>query len=339
MTARLSPLHELSAAEADGIAERFGLGAVRRFAVCAGGMVNSNYRLETTAGTFLLRLYPVDRDRAAIEFELSALRHLAQRRFPAPVPQLALDGRDLVEVAGRPALVLSYLPGRTLGQDELSIEIAAQVGRMYGHFGCAVQGFTASGCKPDADYPLVEVLIDQLLRGLDDQLPERAEIEQAWLRVGPEFAGPRQAPRLVHGDLYFENVLVDEDLRVTAFIDLDDSYLGAPLLDLAQVVMEFATPEDNELDLCLARAVLEGFLRHGPDLAPDPAELGAALVFQCCKFLCYTAAIQLQAGRSIADNDYFRRLHWHAEPVNRTRLVRAFATSIESVGAASERHR
>ncbi len=62
------------------------LGRAVELAPIAEGVENTNYRLETDRGRFVLTLFEGRTDEASLPFCLGLTAHLAQRGFPAPRP-------------------------------------------------------------------------------------------------------------------------------------------------------------------------------------------------------------------------------------------------------------
>jgi homoserine kinase type II len=307
MTDRLEELVVLGEDDLRHVAELYGLGEVTEAELCAGGLINSNYRVATASGSFLVRVYPADRAPAEVEFELSLLRHLDERGFPAQRPVPATTGALIGELRGHPYSVLTYLPGHTLTQKDLSVDLARQVGAAYARFRRAVAGFRPAGSRAGADHPAVAELTAKLLADLPPG--EHADlVAAAWAASEQRFRpGADDLLEVVHADLYYENILV-RDGRLVAFIDFDDAYLGLPELDLALVTMEFATPEDDLLDPALAGAVLGAYREAGEPVPFDAAGLHAALLFLCCKFLGYTAVLSQNEPDGLGGNPYLRRM-------------------------------
>ncbi|MFD7244527.1 phosphotransferase [Streptomyces massasporeus] len=334
MTDRLHEIFEVEDHDVHTVCTAYDLGDPVAWASCGGGLVNSNYRLDTAKGAFLLRCYPAERRKEEVTFELSLLTHLDETGFFGPTPVRAASGEYIGTLRGRLFSVLTFVEGDTVTQAELTSDLAAQVGEKYAHFRRVVQGFRPLGEREDADHPAVSALIGPLLDDITADHPDEARlIKAAWNDVEERFRSvDEDRLQVVHGDLFYENVIV-RDGRLLTFIDYDDAYLGLPLLDLALVVMEFATPEDNRLDPGLAGAVLRAYVAASEEPPATPEELLDALVFLCCKFMAYTLPLNLQRGESIADNDYLRRLALLRDDAVRRELERAFAAELTGEGA------
>lgn len=331
---RLEEIYEPSLNEVAAVFAAARLGTPRQSVFQPRGLVNSNYRVTTDAGDFLLRIYPEARQPDEVAFELSVLRRLADAGLPGQRP-LAGGGADGgIAVGHRPAAILSYLPGRSLRREELSPDIAGQSGLLYAQMQDALREFNPEGSKPDADCALVDPMIREACTELAHRHPEEASLlGAAWASVAEGFrdGSPRT---VVHGDLYYENVLVEgSPLRITGIIDFDDAYLGNPLLDLALVASEFAVTADNVLQPELMSAFFEAYRRVSRyPVRATQEELYAALIFVYCKFTCYTLPLQGGAAAYTGGNEYIDRLRDAMSVSGRQSVIRA-GTPLAGCGA------
>lgn len=323
-------LHEISAVsdeDVTSVAERYGLGAVASWSLCGQGLINTNLRVvSATDSEWLLRVYAPDRLESEVRFELSVLEQLERAGFPAPRPLRDRAGEPVGRLGDRCFSVLTFLPGATVGQEDLTSSLARQVGSMYARFRAAVAGFTPDGARESGDHEAVRPLLETTLAAAAEGAPTAVDlVRTAWESVEAAFRPDRsQAAGVVHGDLFYENILV-QDGELIAFIDFDDAYCGSILLDLALVVMEFATPPDEILDGTLASAVLDGYAEAAGEVAYTGAELYEALLFLCCKFFCYTLELTLGDGMPATANPYYRRLVDLTAPGRRAALEEAFS--------------
>lgn len=333
---RLEELIEASHSELAEIAADYGLGPLRDAALCSSGRINSNYRIKTDRGEYLVRIYPAHRAVENIDFELSVLEHLSAGQFLCQTPQHRTNGDLVSQLRGQRLAVLSYLPGRALTQGELSADVCQQVGTAYGTMQQLLTGFHPRGTKRNCDDPRVRELFADSLSSFQTHgasLDDQHTLQQAWdsLKGRPW----RADPMVVHADLYFENVVFDGP-RLRGFVDFDDSYLGDPILDLALAVMEFAVCERSGqeadkacgFDFELEEEFLRAYFSAG-GLVVDPEVLWKAMRYQCIKFLGYTVELTIREGESPSTNDYFRRLvaydHASVREQIQHRAARAFS--------------
>lgn len=89
----------------------YDIGSAVAFKGIAEGVENSNYYLETDKGRFILTLFEKRVDPDDLPYFIGLKRHLAATGFPCPEPITAQDGKALRQLAGRPAVIISFLDG------------------------------------------------------------------------------------------------------------------------------------------------------------------------------------------------------------------------------------
>ncbi|MFB1479874.1 homoserine kinase [Corallococcus sp. RDP092CA] len=293
--------------------EGYGLGKVKRLRLCANGIINTNYAVETERGVYLLRIYNQERDRAGIEFELSILEHLSRSGFIVQRPFADARGNHLGSVAGRAFVVLQFIEGEVLAQADIAPKLCVQVGARLAEMENLLDGFTPKGGKPNADYPLIEKLALKNLARLRALGPEGEEVARElqgdWDALGPVFRDIGLPRGVVHADLYYQNVIVRNG-ELVGFIDFDDSYWGVRFYDLALVMMEFSIKQEGSMELELVESLLTGYLRQRKVSPEERALLFDAMRFLCFKFLGYTAELEEFQGEKLLTNGYIERLRF-----------------------------
>ena len=102
---------EVSDEDLTAFATDYGIGEVLSCKGIAEGIENTNYLVETEAGRFILTLYEKRVKRSDLPFYLGLMEHLAGKGIPCPTPLRTRDGEVLRELCGRPAVMVSFLPG------------------------------------------------------------------------------------------------------------------------------------------------------------------------------------------------------------------------------------
>lgn len=124
--------------------EQYSIGTALALQGIVSGIENSNFFLSTTAGEYVLTIF--ERLQAAqLPFYLDLMRHLARHGVPVPDPVVRRDTRLFGELHGKPAAIVTRLPGRAMMAP--NVEHCAEVGHMLARSHRAVTDF--AGRQPN----------------------------------------------------------------------------------------------------------------------------------------------------------------------------------------------
>ncbi len=277
--------------------ERYDLGALLGLEGIASGIENTNYFVTTERGRFVLTVF--ERLSAQqLPFYLGLMKHLALHAVACPDPVADRHGALFGTLHGKPAALVSRLPGRS--NMAPGAVHCAQVGTLLARMHLAA-----------ADYPgrlpnqrgidwwreAVPRVLPFLAAAQAEMLRDEFAAQQAFAASADYAALPRSA---VHADLFRDNVLFDGD-RLGGAIDfyfagydswlfdlavtvndwcIDDasgsferSRLGA-LLDAYRAVRPATDAERRAWPMALRAAALRFWLSRLDDLhSPRPAEM------------------------------------------------------------------
>lgn len=235
------------------------LGALVDHAGIAAGMQNSNYFVTTASGRYVLTLFERI-DPIALDFYLRLMDHLAGRGVPCPQPLADERGLRARTLAGKPAALLSCLPGRDV---EVPTPAHGQaVGAMLARLHRAAADFPdplPNPCGATWRQTIGEALRPMLPAEdgalLADELSFQAEQDYGALPAG-----------VIHADLFRDNVLWDASGALSGILDFYFAGADALLFDLAVVAN----------DWCFDAASLSGLLAGYQSVRPlEPAENAA----------------------------------------------------------------
>lgn len=304
---------------------------IRDLRLCANGIINTNYVVQTEDSVYLLRIYNEDRDLEGILFEISILEYLSQAGFIVQRPIQNTAGEYLGLLEGREFVLLQYIEGEVLAQADINPTLCFQVGVRLAEMENLLDGFIPKGHKPDADYPLIKDLalknLDRLSKLGAEGKRVAEELRSDWYEVEKLFRNPGLSKGVVHADIYYQNVIV-RDGELVGFIDFDDSYWGVRFYDLALVLMEFSIKQEGSMEMELLEALLSGYQQKRQLLKEERSLLYDAMRFLCFKFLGYTAELDEFAGKLLLTNGYIHRLVYFRDPAVRVQFD-AVLTSID----------
>jgi homoserine kinase type II len=89
----------------------YDIGDLLSYKGIAEGVENSNFLVHTSAGNFILTLYEKRVAESDLPFFLGLMEHLAARNINCPQPVKNKQGGVLGKVAGRPAVIVTFLDG------------------------------------------------------------------------------------------------------------------------------------------------------------------------------------------------------------------------------------
>jgi homoserine kinase type II len=244
-------------------------GRLQGFAGIAEGIENTNYFVETDAGRWVLTLFeriPPER----LPFHLDLLRHLAAHGVPCPDPVADRSGALWAPLAGRPAALVTRLPGR--GVERPALAHCAPVGDLLARMHVAVADFP--GTQPNPRGPdwwrEAAARLEPLLPAAQGRL---LADELAAQRAAQSGDARRSLPRgAVHSDLFRDNVLFDGD-AIGGVIDFWFAGVDTLVFDLAVTVNDWCVDDTSgALDTARLDALLGAYVARR---SPTDAECAA----------------------------------------------------------------
>jgi homoserine kinase type II len=265
----------------------YSVGAADAFEPVAAGIENTNYFVTTAQGRYVLTLF--ERLPASeLPFYLGLMAHLARHGIPCPAPIADLADRTLSELNGKPAALVTRLPGASIERPSPAecAELGALLARMH-LAGSSYRGYLENPRGPrwwrDAARAVRPFLDAERVQLLDAELRFQSRHRFAELPRGP-----------VHADLFRDNALF-EDGRLSGVIDFYFAGVDCFLFDLAVCANDWCLADlarDRRLDDSRARALLASYAALRPLTAPESAAWpvmlrAAALRFWLSRLLDY----------------------------------------------------
>lgn len=230
---------------------RYRVGALVRLEPIAAGIENTNYFVTTSGGRFVLTLFEKLRPEE-LPFYLGLMAHLAERAIPCPRPVADRDGRLFSTLCGKPATLVSRLPGRDVSMPDAAQ--CAAVGAMLARMHVAGLDYEPTmpnprglpwwrgaaleiePCIPAAEAALLGAELDYQASARLDDLPCGA----------------------IHADLFRDNVLFDGS-RIGGVIDFYFACTDRLLYDLAITVNDWCIEAEGGLDPARTRALVGAY--------------------------------------------------------------------------------
>lgn len=254
----------------------YSLGTLLELQGIAAGIENTNYFVTTSNGRFVLTLFEkLTADE--LPFYLNLMAHLARHGIPCPSPVADKNNRFLGTLNGKPACIVSRLPGKSVTQP--SAANCAAVGAMLGQMHSAGQSFGDTMQNPcgTAWRAATAQRVSKFLCAEDAAL---LDAEIAYHQQNTLNALPRG---VIHADLFRDNVLLDGE-RVGGLIDFYFACNDCLLYDVAITVNDWCVAADGVLDTERTRAFLQAYHATRPFTAQEAASWPTALRVAALRF-------------------------------------------------------
>jgi len=303
---------QVAADELRGFLADYALGGLVACEGIAEGVENSNFRLETEHGRFILTIYEKRVDPADLPFFLGVMEHLAGHGLPCPLPVHARDGRALRRLAGKPAAIVSRLDGQW--PRRIEVGHCAAVGEALAAMHLAAADFSPTRANA-LSFSGWRVLFDDS-RGRADEVEPGLAAEIAAELTGLARDWPHALPAgVIHGDLFPDNVFF-AGKRLTGMIDFYFACNDLLAYDIAVCLNAWCFEPDHSFNITIARALLQGYRRRRDLSSAEVAALpvlarGSALRFLLTRLYDWLHRVE---GAKVVPKDpreYVRKLRFH----------------------------
>lgn len=251
---------ELSDEELESFVADYEIGRVTSCKGIAEGVENSNFLLQTEAGSFILTLYEKRVDPRDLPFFLGLMQHLAARGLHCPTPLRGRNGQALGSLCGRPAAIVTFLSG--LWPRRIMVNHCAGLGQAMARLHRLGEDFALtranslglSGWRPLFDRESARA--DHVKPGLGLLLQNELDyLESHW---------PQELPRgIIHADLFPDNVFFTGE-QCSGLIDFYFACRDFLAFDIAICLNAWCFEADGAFNVTKARALLEAYQRERP---------------------------------------------------------------------------
>ena len=273
---------EITEDQLAGFLTHFDLPPLLRFSGIAEGIENTNFLLETEEGRYVLTLFEQRTPGEDLPFFRDLMAHLATGGLPCPRPASSSSGDAPIELAGKPALIGSFLPGAQT--TDPSEEQARAVGQMLARLHQTAVDFGRSRGNSMGPAAWREIA-DKIAADAQDVAPDLLRMVAAELdfleRHWPRALPPELPVGIIHGDFFPDNLLW-EGGAISGVIDFYFACKEALAYDLAVTLNAWCFGPSGEFDESRAGAIVAGYEAVRPLTAEEKAAMprflrGAAL--------------------------------------------------------------
>jgi Ser/Thr protein kinase RdoA (MazF antagonist) len=262
--------------------------------VLAGGYSNESVRVDTSAGSYVVRRYGrLHVTRAAVAFEHAVCAHAAQRMPEVVAPLRDAAGATIARAPdGGMAAVFPYAEGLT---DRRDLATARAAARVLARFHRAMHDVhVSSGLRSTRFLGILPWLRERFNRFASDPLVARA-LDWSALVAATAGAAVRVAPHaaalphvVVHGDPNPGNVVTAEPGDVRALIDFDFAHETERVYDLGVLLDEFGREHDDApLELGRVAPLVAAYAEEAPLAVAERAVVPEAMLRRAATLVWY----------------------------------------------------
>lgn len=246
----------VSRAELEAWLSDFAVGSLLDYRGISAGIENSNYFVETSDGRFVLTLFEALQP-GPLGFYLDLQAQLAAAGFPCPRPICSRAGTLQRPLAGKPAALLSRLPGAPI--ELATAEQCREIGRQLARFHSLTRSLP--NCPPHSrDQEWRRQSAQHLSSHLD--APAQALLSRA-LAIDAALPWAELETGLIHADLFRDNVLWDGE-RLGGILDFYFAGVDALIFDLAVTGNDWCRDGAGQPDPEKLTALLQGYAAERP---------------------------------------------------------------------------
>ncbi|MFN3212325.1 MAG: homoserine kinase [Henriciella sp.] len=290
------------------------IGEAIAFKGIAEGVENSNYYLETTAGRFILTLFEKRANPADLPYFIALKQHLAANGFSCPLPVMASDGAALRTLAGRPAVIVTFLQGLSprVPNAIQCREMGAGLAKL--HEAASDFDMERANSLDASSWPALWDGRAQHAEELQTGLAEKIDQDLNAIAQSGSLTGT--LPRgTIHADLFPDNAFFLGN-RFTGAIDFYFACTDALAYDLAICVNAWAFEPDGAFNFSKATNLIAGYesIREltGEEKSAFPLLCrGAALRFFLTRLIDWTDTPKDALVKPKNPLDYADRLRFH----------------------------
>ena len=241
----------LSPPEVAHIVAKYPIGTPIKLEEIAGGFGNSNFKLTTTDGEFLLKICD-EKDSTELDMQIALLQHLHAHAYPTVYPILTKDQKPLTHETFGSVMLYPFLKGE---QPQPSPNTLAQLGEALAKLHCIppISGLPRFAMGISQMTPFfkevhgTEFATHPFVKSLKSQLES----------MEPQLTGSLPTG-LLHGDLFLDNTLFDSD-EMVAILDFEEGCHDTLLIDVGMTLIGCCYTSQHQLNLEAAQRFLDAY--------------------------------------------------------------------------------
>ena len=291
------------------------IGKLIEYVGISEGVENTNYKLKTEKGSFILTIYEDRVEKKDIPFFLEYMFFLSSNGIKCPLP-LRNNNNLFSEIVGKPASILTFLDGAsTLSVTEKQ---AYQLGLILGKIHNISTSLEIKRKNPMGLESFLQLIKNSTTTAetfskylIKDMLEEYNRVKSNW---------PKDLPKgIIHADLFPDNILFHEG-QISGVIDFSFSCNDFLSYDLSICINAWCF-KDGEFDISLSRNLLKGYQKERKLSNEEIEKLpilcsGSALRFLLTRLVDWRVSNESAMVTPKNPNEFIKILDFHKDITN-----------------------
>jgi homoserine kinase type II len=228
----------LSKKDLSKIVQEYNLGELKKSSLIDGGLVNHNYKVQTSKGNFLVRLVLDDSSKKTkhLNLQFKLMRYLQNKGFPykIPAPTKSLFGKEILQLNNKKVWVCKFFEGKNFCEAPTmpKMKEMAKVLAIYHNY---VKGLKGHKAKDEAHQRIRKGFkIMGKIKGSNPEDKLARENLKFFKEIYEEIKNFKctKNMRFIHGDFDASNVLFQGD-KIIAVIDFDEINFAPRIFDIS----------------------------------------------------------------------------------------------------------
>ncbi len=233
--------------------KNYALGTLIDLKGISSGIENTNYFVTTSHGRYVLTLFE-KLTFPELPYYLNLMAHLSHHGIPCPNPVADLDNNMMSELNGKPASIVTCLPGKS--EEHPTSGHCAEVGELLANMHLSGRSYPEK-VENSRGPKWWNATAPSLMPFLT---PEEAEVLQSELRFQSLYRSENLPRGVIHADLFRDNVLFVGD-AMGGVIDFYFACNDVLLYDLAIAANDWCLGENGQLDAERTLSLLDSYHR------------------------------------------------------------------------------
>ena len=276
------------------------------------GVENTNYKLKTEKGSFILTIYEDRVEKKDIPFFLEYMFYLSSNGIKCPLP-LKNKNKLFSEILDKPASILTFLDGSST--PSVTEKQAYQLGLILGKMHNISTSLEINRKNPIGLRSFSKLIENSITNAEKFSKDLSKNIYEEYDRICSNW--PKDLPSgIIHADLFPDNILFHDD-QISGVIDFSFSCNDFLSYDLSICINAWCF-RDGEFDILLSRNLLNGYQKERK-LRNDEIEKlpilcsGSALRFLLTRLIDWKVSDEKVLVTPKNPNEFIKILNFHKE--------------------------